>query len=78
MKLSRVQTKTLLEIVASAKPDEIDCDGCFEHLAEFVEHELMGIQIPEALRKIQRHIDQCPCCSDEHQALLEGLRTLEG
>ncbi|MEM1227791.1 MAG: hypothetical protein AAGJ40_19035 [Planctomycetota bacterium] len=77
MKLSPDETKALLSYVATSRPDEIDCDGCFEHLAELVEHEVLGNEIPEALVNIQRHIDQCPCCSDEHNALLEGLRAME-
>ncbi|MEM6471016.1 MAG: hypothetical protein AAF802_15765 [Planctomycetota bacterium] len=78
MKLSKEQTKTLLDYVAVAQPDELDCDGCLEHLAEFVELELMGKEIPEALKKVERHLEQCPCCQDEHNALLEGLRVIEG
>ncbi len=77
MKLSAEQTRALLNSVAVAKQDEVDCDGCFEHLAEFVELELAGAEIPEALGKVERHIDQCSCCKDEHNALLEGLRALD-
>jgi hypothetical protein len=77
MKITNEQTKTLLQFVATSKPDEIDCDGCFDHMAEFVEYELLGSDIPEALQKVHRHIEQCPCCNDEHNALLEGLRAIE-
>lgn len=77
MKLSNEQTKLLLESVADSKPDELDCDGCLEHMAEFVEHELLGTEIPEALTKVKRHLDQCACCGDENKALLEALRELE-
>ncbi|MEM6366135.1 MAG: hypothetical protein AAF745_17020 [Planctomycetota bacterium] len=77
MPISHDQTESLLRLVSSSKPDEIDCDGCFDHLAEFVEHELLGQEIPDALIKVQRHLEQCACCNDEHAALLDGLRTLE-
>jgi hypothetical protein len=76
MKLNREQTKTLLQMVATSKPDEIDCDGCFEHLAEFVEHELLGTEIPKALEKVKQHIEQCACCNDEHNALVEALEQI--
>ncbi|MEM9368361.1 MAG: hypothetical protein AAGD07_20390 [Planctomycetota bacterium] len=78
MKLTRDETKALLDHVSRSKPDEIDCDGCLEHLAEFVEHELLGNEIPEALQAIQRHLEQCACCHDEHLALLEGMQAIEG
>ena len=77
MKLTKEQTAALLQYVAGSQPDQIDCNGCFEHLAEFVDHELLGNEIPEALQSVQRHIEQCPCCNDEHNALLEGLRAIE-
>ncbi len=73
MKLDNEQTKKLLQMVATSMPDAIDCDGCFEHLAEFVDHELLGSEIPEALEKVKRHIDQCLCCYDEYDALLQAL-----
>jgi cation transport regulator ChaC len=76
MSLSKDQTKSLLAFVASSKSDEMDCDSCFDHMADFVEKELAGEEIPAALQKVQRHLDQCACCDDEHNALLEGLKAL--
>ena len=77
MKLTKDQTKALLRYVTNAKSDQIDCDGCFEHMAEFVEYELLGHEIPEALQLADHHMKQCVCCNDEHKALLEGLRVIE-
>ena len=76
MGISREQVTSLLALVANAKPDELDCDGCLELMAEFVECELSECEIPDALRIVQRHLDQCLCCQDEHEALLTGLRSL--
>ncbi len=76
MTISIDQAQSLLALVADANPDELDCDGCFELMAEFVERELANCEIPEALRMVQRHLEQCPCCNDEHQALLVALRSL--
>lgn len=77
MTISNDQTKSLLSYVAGTRSDDIDCDRCFDHMAEFVEAELAGVAVPEALRKVERHLSQCACCADEHNALLEGLRALE-
>ena len=76
MTISKEQTESLLAYVASAGSDELDCDGCFEFMAEFVEHEIAEREIPEALMIVQRHLEQCPCCNDEHEALLAGLHAL--
>ncbi|MEM6692227.1 MAG: hypothetical protein AAF664_22550 [Planctomycetota bacterium] len=77
MSLSRKQTQDLIDSVSSAKPDELDCDGCHELMAEFAELELSGKEIPEAMQAVRRHLDQCVCCNDEYNALLEALGGIE-
>ena len=77
MPITEAQIKNLLAMVASSEPDDLDCDGCFEQLAMFAEAKLMSREIPEALRAVQAHLEQCACCQDEYNALLEGLHALE-
>lgn len=77
MILTTEQIRSLINSVKEAKRNTIDCDGCFEQLAEFSEMELVGAEIPTALARAQRHLDQCPCCNDEYNAMLEGLRSLD-
>ena len=45
MALSNEQITSLLNMVAVAEPDEVDCDGCLEHLAEFAEAELFNREV---------------------------------
>lgn len=78
MPLSENQITSLINKVKSTQLDPLDCDECFEHMAEFVEAELSAREIPEALKAIQTHLDQCKCCHDEFEALIDGLRALEG
>lgn len=78
MAISKQQAESLLAFVASAKADAIDCDECFATMAEFVEHELSGQELPAAMQAIQRHMDQCACCKDEHNALVTALKELDG
>ncbi len=77
MTISKEEVSALLGLVASSKSDASDCDDCFSHLAEFAEAELLAKEIPEALLAVKRHLEQCACCKDEHDALLEGLKSLE-
>ena len=77
MPLSKEQVSALLGMVASTKSDDIDCDGCFSHLAEFAELKLTGRSLPDALSAIERHLDQCSCCKDEFEALMDGLRATQ-
>lgn len=75
--LTKQQVATLLQLVASAQSDCLDCDDCFTRLAEFAEAELVGRELPAALEHVRRHLEQCPCCEVEYRALLDGLRLVE-
>ncbi len=77
MPLSEQQVAKLLQLVGDSRTDGLDCDGCFEHLAEFAEVSLMCREIPEALQAIEIHLEQCPCCHSEFQALREALLSLD-
>ena len=74
--LSSEQIKTLIGLVATAKDDPLDCDGCLEHIAEFAEAHLAGRSLSAALQSVQVHLESCGCCKDEYEALLAALSTL--
>lgn len=76
MPISKDQMKTLLSLVAATRPDDMDCDGCLDRVAEYAELELGSLEIPAALQAVERHLEQCPCCEDEYRMLLDGLRAL--
>lgn len=76
MTLSKEQTRALIHMLATAGPDEIDCDQCYEHFAEFVEQQLLGEESSKWSQQVEDHIDQCPCCGDEHRALMEALQVV--
>ncbi len=77
MSLTNEQIDSLLGQVVGTEPDALDCDVCFERLAEFAERELSNLGVPQALKVVETHLTQCTCCKDEYAALLEGLRALE-
>lgn len=74
MPMTREQIAALLQQVADNRPDPVDCDGCFDRLAEFAELRLADQEVPEALRAVETHLEQCFCCQDEYRALCEALR----
>ncbi len=76
MSLSNEQINNLLSSLALPPNDELDCDGCFERIAEFAEVQLEGRTLPEALVAVKTHLECCPCCQGEYQALLEALQSL--
>jgi len=77
MKLSPDQIRRLLKLVAAVESDPIDCDSCYDQVAEFAEAEIVGAEIPQALHSVQVHRSQCGCCNAEYESLIDGLRGLQ-
>ena len=77
MALTHEQLDKLLGLVGSTQDDELDCDGCMDLIAEFAEYQLSDLPLPEALKKVQVHLESCACCAEEYQLLLDGLMSLE-
>jgi hypothetical protein len=50
---------------------EVGCDECFERLDEFVELELAGQDADARIPGMQAHLDGCPACREERDALYE-------
>lgn len=76
-KLSKQQIQILVGLIATTEPDSVNCDECYGRIGEFAEMALEGREIPEGMKVIQTHLEQCPCCKDEYEGLLEALRELE-
>lgn len=74
--LTQQQFAGLLEMVLIAEPDELGCNDCFGQVAEYADYQLARLETPAALRAIENHLRQCPCCRDEYMALLEGLQAI--
>ena len=77
MALSNDQIVNLIGMVSSVEKDAIDCDGCFSKIHEFAEIHLSAKEVPEAMKVVKSHLEQCLCCQDEFNALLKGLKALE-
>jgi predicted anti-sigma-YlaC factor YlaD len=50
---------------------EVGCDDCFEFLDEFVELELGGVDAEARIPGLPAHLQGCPACREEHDALYE-------
>jgi hypothetical protein len=77
MGLSKQQITNLIGLIASTHEDDLDCDGCLNRVAEYADHELAGLPASEAADKVRRHLESCPCCADEYQALLDALAGID-
>ncbi len=57
---------------------EVTCETCFEELDRYVELELAGAGADEAVPGMRAHLIGCPACSDDHDSLLELLKSSGG
>jgi hypothetical protein len=61
---------TRLERFLGPATPEVGCDECFDRLDEFVEIELAGLDPDAAVPGLRAHLEGCPACREEHDALL--------
>jgi hypothetical protein len=50
---------------------EVGCHECFERLDEYVELELAGLGAEATVPGLRAHLEGCPACREEHEALRE-------
>jgi predicted anti-sigma-YlaC factor YlaD len=65
-----MQSAELKRLLGPAGP-EIGCDACFDLLDEFVELELAGLDADARIPGLRAHLEGCPACREEHDALCE-------
>jgi hypothetical protein len=74
--LDRARLSWLLRIIFTERSDEIGCDECFEVVDTFAEFKLAGRGAAEAMPLVQDHLERCPPCRQEFEALLDALRAV--
>jgi hypothetical protein len=73
VKLTLKEVRDLLEASLATRDVEIGCDDCLMQVASYYEMELAGKEVPEALRLVREHLEICPDCHEEYQALLSAM-----
>ena len=67
----------LSRLVEAAVRSEHGCDECHSRADAFAEAVLAGRSADEALSLVEDHLEQCPGCRDEFEALLAAMRANE-
>lgn len=75
--LSKEQIQTLVGLIATTDSDSMSCDDCFGQIGEFAEKALDGRELSGGMKVIQRHLEQCPCCKGEYEALVDALKEVQ-
>lgn len=66
--------KALIERMKLTRDHELNCNEFLDRMAEYAEFELSGSTIPEALEVVEHHLELCPECREEYEALLKALK----
>jgi hypothetical protein len=53
---------------------ELTCEACFDELDRYAELELAGADAEAAVPGMRAHLEGCPACHEDHEALLALLR----
>ncbi len=65
-----------LQNIQNTQDEEISCSECFDMVSHFVEVELSGQDAVAKMPQVKQHLDQCPACHAEYEALRD-LQCLE-
>jgi predicted anti-sigma-YlaC factor YlaD len=59
-----------LERLLGPTGHQITCEECFELIDEYVDLEAGGLEAEARIPGMRAHLDGCPACREEHDALL--------
>lgn len=72
-KLEDEVTLKFLRVLEKARQDELSCSEMFTRLDQFVETEVQTKDIDRITPLVREHLDMCPDCCEEYEALLAVL-----
>ncbi len=70
-----VVAKKMLVMIEKTEVNELSCDEVHALLDQYTEMKLRGEDADALLPLVHHHLEMCPDCKEEHEAL---LRVLEG
>lgn len=62
-----------LQVLENMQEEQVSCAEFYERIDEFVEREVGSHDAEKLMPLIQEHLDACPECCDEYEALLDVL-----
>lgn len=76
VQLDAGRIKQLLQAIYATQPDELSCDDCFELADRYAELVAAGADAAAVLPLVHDHLDRCPGCRQEFEALIRALQAL--
>jgi hypothetical protein len=74
MKSDPEKYRKLARSLLATRPVEITCDEWLEQVGQYAESVLAGRPVPDCVRHVERHLETCPECAEELDAILAALR----
>ncbi len=65
--------RALVGSIMTARPDEIGCAECSEHMARFADTVMAGALAVAVMPLVQDHLARCRDCREEYEALLVAV-----
>ena len=69
-----VEAKSVLAMMAMTHNQELTCDEVHALIDQFAEMKQRGENPSQFFPLVQRHLDMCPDCKEEYDALLAALQ----
>lgn len=76
----KIETSTLKKVLMSlsiTQEEEMTCGECFEEVDQYVDMLREGKSPAEVMPMVKNHIQICPPCREEFEALLEALEAID-
>ena len=70
----KIALMKLLEIIGYTQDTEVSCDEVEQILDQFAELVQRGEDVKEMMPLVKNHVDLCPECREEFEALMRILR----
>jgi hypothetical protein len=62
-----------LRVLEEARVEDVPCEQVYARLDEYVESEVHGQDVSKLMPLLREHLDMCPECCEEYEALLDVL-----
>lgn len=73
-----IGTVKMLQMLQRTEAIELSCDEVFAMLDEYTEMALKGEEIAHLMPLVKQHLDMCPDCREEYEALEQILTAVTG
>ena len=72
--MTREQVGSLVKMLGLTRDREFNCSECLQHVSEFAECQLANKPVAEVLASVEQHLELCPECREEYEALMKILK----